>query len=712
MILAWDNKWDAAALTVGSQIGTLPGTNTQQPHLSRKWQTVAAVKSSNIVADLGSAMSCSMLAVLGTNLSKNATARLRGSPSSAAATSDVTFDSGVLNAAKAIALFLPGTAGNYASTPDAPWNSQLGDIEIKVKAQLTHWTPAPNQALIAKDNVANNRSWHLYVRGAGFNTLVFEYSNDGAALRSAESTVATGIADGSTKWLKVTYDSVGGTAKFYTSDDYDPATDAGTWTQLGANVAITAGAIFDGTAPITVGALGSGASSVNGRIYYAEVRNGIGGQVMLRFDPNTDADAGVTTWTSSKTREAWTLSQSGVGSAQLQAFNHANLKTGFPALYKTLTRGRLSLPGTAGNYASTPDTAANSITGDLDVRVKVSFTSWRPAAGSTYALIAKDNVANNRSWHVFLRESPFYTLVFEYTPDGATLRAAESTVATGLADGVTKWIRVTYNSATGGTSFYTSDDYDPNTGVGTWVQLGATVAITAGAIFDGTAPITVGAYADGSKPVNGTIYYAEVRNGVDGTNGVDSTRACVFDPARAAASGATTLSSLTGETWTINQAGGPKAELLLDTDITARYWRLDLTDNTVSSNLQVGRVFLGPSWQPTASAGQGMLWGWAVTPKDPSRIAKSRGGQVFADILPQTRVLDFTLSYLSEAQIYDNAFAMARAQGRVKDVLAIPFEGGSYASQQAVWGLVQASEPVVNETVRVFRQKFQIEERL
>jgi hypothetical protein len=139
----------------------------------------------------------------------------------------------------------------------------------------------------------------------------------------------------------------------------------------------------------------------------------------------------------------------------------------------------------------------------------------------------------------------------------------------------------------------------------------------------------------------------------------------------------------------------------------ARYWRLDLADASLNQ-LQIGRVFGGPSWQISSA----LLWGWGLTVMDDSAVAKSRGGQSFSDSLPKYRALEFTLDYLSEAQIYDNAFALARANGRVKDVLAIPFEAGAYVSEQAVWGLVRVSTPLVHRLTRCFRQQFRIEERL
>jgi hypothetical protein len=70
------------------------------------------------------------------------------------------------------------------------------------------------------------------------------------------------------------------------------------------------------------------------------------------------------------------------------------------------------------------------------------------------------------------------------------------------------------------------------------------------------------------------------------------------------------------------------------------------------------------------------------------------------------------LDFLTEAEIFDNAFAAARANGQVKDLLAVPIKDGTYVSEQSVWGLVQAFDPVVNPSALVFRQKFTIEERL
>jgi hypothetical protein len=139
----------------------------------------------------------------------------------------------------------------------------------------------------------------------------------------------------------------------------------------------------------------------------------------------------------------------------------------------------------------------------------------------------------------------------------------------------------------------------------------------------------------------------------------------------------------------------------------ARYARLDIADATLTQ-LQIGRVFLGPSW----SHSKALIYGWGVTPADQSPVMKSRGGQSFPDIRPKFRVLDFKLDFLTEAELFDNAFAMARDRGIVKSLLVVPLESSSYISEQSVWGLMQAYEPVIHRASQIFTHKFRIEERL
>lgn len=201
-----------------------------------------------------------------------------------------------------------------------------------------------------------------------------------------------------------------------------------------------------------------------------------------------------------------------------------------------------SAPGTAGNYFSTPDSIAASITGDIDIRLKLAADDWTPAA--TDSVIGKWEAEGVQSY--ILRILTSGVLRLTYTADGTTDINRDSTAATGLTDGTANWIRVTLdvdNGAAGNdVNFYTSTD-----GV-TWTQLGTTVT-NAGAtsIFDSTAAVEVAARNTGTaEPFAGKVYRAQIYNGINGTLAVD------FNAGDALVGGTTWTSRTTGEVWTVN----------------------------------------------------------------------------------------------------------------------------------------------------------------
>lgn len=153
---------------------------------------------------------------------------------------------------------------------------------------------------------------------------------------------------------------------------------------------------------------------------------------------------------------------------------------------------------------------------------------------------------------------------------------------------------------------------------------------------------------------------------------------------------------------------GYGAAYMAFTAAQARFWRIDYNDITLSSNLQIGRVFLGPSWAP--SVNHSLDWG--ITPLDDSTVSYSYGRQSFADTRPQRRIVDFTLDFMSEAEAYGNAFTLARANGIVKDILVIPDISSSYLSEQAIWGSITQANAIREPRLGLFRQRFTVLERL
>ena len=195
------------------------------------------------------------------------------------------------------AVSLNGVAGTYVSTPDSVAASITGDIDIRVKAALTDWTPSVENWLVGKIAGAGVRSYDMYI-AATTGRLVLRASVDGTVIPQWTSTVSPSVSDGGAIWVRGCRVASTGSVTFYTSADGDA------WTQLGDVVAGTSGAIFDSTSVLTIGSNIGGVSPTNGKIYRVQIYNGIDGTLAVDFDASRYA--GGTTLTGS-TGETWTL---------------------------------------------------------------------------------------------------------------------------------------------------------------------------------------------------------------------------------------------------------------------------------------------------------------------------------------------------------------------------------------------------------------------
>lgn len=210
-------------------------------------------------------------------------------------------------------------------------------------------------------------------------------------------------------------------------------------------------------------------------------------------------------------------------------------------------------PGVSGNYFSTPDSAALDITGDMDMSMDVVMEDWSPLA---QYFISKWQVTSVGSNAYVFGVTPGGLLEFSWSPNGTTTTiSAISTAAVPFADGTRGSVRVTLdvdNGSAGNTvTFYTATTY------GTWTQLGAPV-VTAGvtSIANATSAVNLCGFNSGASSVfPGRIFYAQIRNGINGTV------VAAFDPSRAV-DGATSFVAATGETWTVNSSGGKPAQIV------------------------------------------------------------------------------------------------------------------------------------------------------
>jgi hypothetical protein len=182
--------------------------------------------------------------------------------------------------------YLPGVAGNYASSPNAAPLQITGDITIEADIAPLAWASGGTTLVVAKTLTAGQYCYQLYLDSAG-KVSIQTFVNGSTSLVST-STVATGFSAGARRWVRASLQVNDGSAhnvvNFYTS------TDGSTWTQLGATITnVGATSIFNGTSPLEVGSnLGGTANLLSGavyrvRIYNANLLNGSGIPV---FDAN------------------------------------------------------------------------------------------------------------------------------------------------------------------------------------------------------------------------------------------------------------------------------------------------------------------------------------------------------------------------------------------------------------------------------------------
>ena len=184
-----------------------------------------------------------------------------------------------------------GAAGNYASTPDHNRLDIVGDIDIRARVAPDDWTPAAINTILSKWLAAADFSYLLRIAIDGTLDLSWTTDGTGGTVVTVASSVVTGFTDGTIHWVRATLDVATGNVNFYTSDDGD------SWTQLGAADQGGGGAtsIFSGGSVLEVGSDSAGTDSpFDGKIYRAQVFDGIAGTLVFDADPQDVSTHGVT----------------------------------------------------------------------------------------------------------------------------------------------------------------------------------------------------------------------------------------------------------------------------------------------------------------------------------------------------------------------------------------------------------------------------------
>lgn len=240
----------------------------------------------------------------------------------------------------------------------------------------------------------------------------------------------------------------------------------------------------------------------------------------------------------------------------------------------------MTLAGEAGSYASTPDSAGTSVTGDIDVRIDVTLWDWT----NPVDLAGKYGSAGTRSWALYRTFDGL--LAFRWSTDGTAFLERFSTIPIPVPAGGA-WrmgLRATLdvNDGAGGhvVTFYTTRETvagEEDLTTATWVQLGDPIT-TAGttSIFDGTAATYAGAVQAGSTALlEGRLWELQVRSGIGGS--------IVAGPRfRDQAAAVTSFADPAGNTWTLaGDADLSDRDVRVTVEVSAWPPRWDLSENDI-----------------------------------------------------------------------------------------------------------------------------------
>jgi len=336
---------------------------------------------------------------------------------------------------------LPGTSGNSFSTPDSVANSITGDIDVRALVALNDWTPTSTSMIVAKwDASSVNRSYLFYIAATtGFITVAV--SPDGTSVNgtSFSSTVAPTVSDGALLWVRATVDvnngSGGKTAVFYTSSD------GSTWVQLGSSVTVAGTtSIFNSSAIVTVGSTNLTGDNFAGRIYRAQIYNGINGTLAVDFCPPYNWTSG--TWNSATTGETWTVNTSGSPAATVVSLttggNHATQTTSaarptLSARVNLLTKTEQfdDAAWTKTNATAVATSATNDPLGGTTAEV---FTA-NVGTGSVTDIFQNATLLNSTSYKAVIyvkKNTHDFVQIRHYTAVGGATRYANFNVASGV----------------------------------------------------------------------------------------------------------------------------------------------------------------------------------------------------------------------------------------------------------------------------------------
>ncbi|MYM37267.1 hypothetical protein GTP38_23350 [Duganella sp. FT94W] len=112
----------------------------------------------------------------------------------------------------------------------------------------------------------------------------------------------------------------------------------------------------------------------------------------------------------------------------------------------------------------------------------------------------------------------------------------------------------------------------------------------------------------------------------------------------------------------------PTLTVVMPANVLAQYWRVEIDDaSNPAGYAQIGRVFIGPAWQPTINIIYGASVKWVAR----SEVQEARSGAEYFDRRVPYRESAFTLSHMEQDEAFSQAFELQRRAGIDMEVVWI-----------------------------------------
>jgi hypothetical protein len=141
-----------------------------------------------------------------------------------------------------------------------------------------------------------------------------------------------------------------------------------------------------------------------------------------------------------------------------------------------------------------------------------------------------------------------------------------------------------------------------------------------------------------------------------------------------------------------------------------RYWRVEIKDvGNPAGYVQVGRLFIGPAWQPKLN----MIYGAAIGWETKTEVQEAKGGAEYFDVRTPYRAQRFTLAWMDQDEAFTRAFELLRQAGIHAEILFIHDPADTvHALRRRYMGRLRTLSPIEYPYFNTNSTPFEIKELL